>query len=402
MKIRLYRLISCACLASLLLACQPAAKRTAPIQDPVTLTFVVPEEYRLMYVPAAKQFKEQEPNITIQIKSQGFSQSGGDVTLVRWYDIAQGVSFEDNPVLDLTPLLQQDKAFNPDDFIPGALETFSQEGKQFGLPTGVDPFVIFYNQDLFDQLGVPYPLPGWSLEDFRTTALLISEPTARVFGYVPSDFYLDSLFFTFQFGSLLVGEGQSLDSPESIQALEWYASLFGAGGAAPNADQMNDAYGMGGRDVGIITSKAGMWMGSVSSLTSDLGGTLLFEVGIAPLPRGPQGISLAQFEGLTISAKTANPQAAWRWVSFLASRPNAWVYPARKSLADSEAFTSLFGKDQAAAVRAAIEGATTVSGMDFGRSREVMLIYFSAVRSVIDGGIPPAEALLEAQHNIPH
>jgi multiple sugar transport system substrate-binding protein len=401
MKLPLYRLICCACLASLLLACQPAAKGPTPIQEPVTLTFIVPEEYRRLYAPAVAQFKELEPNITIEIKSQGFSAQAGDVTLVRWYDIAADGSLENNPALDLTPLLQQDTTFNPDDYLPGALESFKQADQQFGLPTGVDPFVVFYNQDLFDRLGVPYPQPGWTLDEFRTTALQISEPSAGIYGYVPSEFYLDSLFFAFQFGISLVGEQQRLDSVENIQALEWYASLFGAGGAAPNAEQMQDAYELGGRDVGIVTSKVGMWMGSVSSLTSDLGGMLKFNVGIAPLPRGPQGFSLAQFEGLAISAGTANPQAAWRWVSFLASQPNAWVYPARKSVAESEAFTNTFGQDQAAGVRAAIENATTMSGMDFGRNREVLFNYFSTVRSVIDGGIPPAEALQDAQKRIP-
>jgi ABC-type glycerol-3-phosphate transport system substrate-binding protein len=401
MKLPLYRLICCACLASLLLACQPAATGPAPIQEPVKLTFIVPEEYRRLYTPAVEKFKIQEPNITIEIRSQGFSAQAGDVTLVRWFDVAAGAgNIENITPLDLTPLLQQDTTFDPTDYTPGSLESFKNGDQQFGLPTGVDPFVIFYNQDLFNQLGVPYPQPGWNLDDFRTTALQISEPSAGIYGYVPSDFYLDCMFFAFQFGTTIVGEQQRLDSPENIQALEWYASLFGAGGAAPNAEQLMDAYEMGGRDVGIVTSKVGMWMGSVTSLTSDLGGMLKFKVGIAPIPRGPQGFSLAQFEGLIISADTPNPQAAWRWVSFLASQPNSWVYPARKSLAESESFTNLFGTDQAAGVRAAIENSTAMSGMDFGENREVIFSYFSTVRSVIDGGIPPAEALQAAQKAI--
>jgi multiple sugar transport system substrate-binding protein len=402
MKSSLYRILCCAGLASLLLACQPAVSGPAPIEEPVTLTFTVPSEYQRLYEPAIEKFKEIEPNITIETKSQGFSQQAGDVTLVRWYDVAPGGFLENSEALDLTPFIQQDSGFNPDDYIPGALETFKSGDKQMVLPTGVDPFVIFYNQDLFDQLGVAHPKNDWTLDDFRTTAQQISEPSAGIYGYAPSDFYFDSMFFAFQFGANLLDQQQQarLDSPEMIQALEWYASLYGDGGVAPNEEQMRDAYGDGMRDVGIVTSKVGMWMGSVSSLTSDLGGMLKFKTGIAPLPRGPQSTSLAQFEGLMISAKAENPQAAWRWVSFLSAQPNTWVYPARKSLAESEEFTNLFGKDQSAGVRAAIDNSTELAGLDFGRFRELMILYFGTVRSVIDGGLPAAEALQNAQENV--
>jgi ABC-type glycerol-3-phosphate transport system substrate-binding protein len=390
---RILRLLACACLAGLLLACQPGAAGPAPIEEPTTIVFIAPEEYRRLYEPLVAKFKEKEPNITVQVKSEAFSQIDADVYMLRWFDTAGGLPEEREP-LDLTPLLQQETTFNPDDYLPGALDTFKNGEVQYALPTGVDPFVIFFNQELFDRAGVPYPQPGWTLDNFRTAALQISQPEAGIYGYVPSDFYLDAMFFTFQFGVSPFGGQQAEISPESVQALEWYASLFGE--AAPNEEQMQEAYAEGGRSVAIVTGKAGMWMGAVSSQAGDLGGLIRFKVGIAPIPQGPQSFSPAQYEGLMISAKTANPQAAWRWVSFLASQPVSWVYPARKSLAESAEFIALFGKDQAAGVASAVAASTSVAGVDFEANRNAIFAYFSAVRSVVNGGIPPAEALENA------
>jgi ABC-type glycerol-3-phosphate transport system substrate-binding protein len=367
----------------------------------VTVSFILPSGYERLYQPAIDAFKKVEPNITIQVKTEGFSQRAGDVSLVRWFEAAD--SIEEGRALDLTPFLQQERDFKPDDYLPGALATFQRGDQQFALPTGVDPFVIFYNQDLFDRLGVLYPQPGWTLDDFRTTALQISEPAAQLYGYGPSDFYLDCLFFSFQFGATLLDEEQKplLDSPEMVQALEWYASLFGEGGVAPNDEEMDRVFEMGGRDVGVVTSKIGMWMGPVTSLSTQLGGMLKFKVGMSPLPRGAQTFSPAQFEGLMISAESANPQASWRWVSFLSAWPAPWIYPARISLAESEDFTRQFGRDQAQAVRAAVgESSGQLTGFNFGRYRNMMMLYFSAVRSTVDGGVPASEALGDAQNRV--
>jgi multiple sugar transport system substrate-binding protein len=394
----------CLCLlANLSLGCAPQATGPRPIQDKVTLTFVVPSNYQHLYDDQLAKFKLQEPNITVKVLSQGFGGSQpADVTLIGGYQFEQRPPQDNIAALDLSPLLQADITFKKEDYFPGALETFQKDGKQMALPTGIDPNVMFYNQDLFNSLGVALPKPDWTWEQFRQTAQQLTNVPKGIFGYRPSQRYLDSLFFVFQNGGALYDDQQNpkIDGPETIKAVEWYTSLFGPDGPAATDNQMLEAYGIGRGNVGIVTSKIGMWMGSVSSLTSDFDGMIKFKVGMAPLPRGPKGTTLAQFEGLMITTNTTNPQAAWRLVSFLAQQPNTWVYPARKSLADSSVFLSAFGKDQATGVRAAIENSTTVTGMDFRRYGIAMLSFSTAVRKSITEGIPAADALKKAQDDI--
>ena len=63
---------------------------------------------------------------------------------------------------DLTELIKKYKV-DLSKFEPGLLQTYSEvsgEGKLYGLPESINPHVMFYNKDLYDKFGVPYPKDG--------------------------------------------------------------------------------------------------------------------------------------------------------------------------------------------------------------------------------------------------
>ncbi|MDF2662874.1 MAG: hypothetical protein K0Q94_5665 [Paenibacillus sp.] len=63
---------------------------------------------------------------------------------------------------DMTELIAKNK-YDLGRFDPAAVQTIknvSGEGKMFGLPDSFNPMVLFYNKDLFDRFGVPYPTDG--------------------------------------------------------------------------------------------------------------------------------------------------------------------------------------------------------------------------------------------------
>ena len=55
-------------------------------------------------------------------------------------------------------------------FYPAALDAFSYEGTQYGLPITFSTVVLFYNKDLFDAAGVDYPTEAWTWEDVSEAA----------------------------------------------------------------------------------------------------------------------------------------------------------------------------------------------------------------------------------------
>jgi multiple sugar transport system substrate-binding protein len=56
--------------------------------------------------------------------------------------------------LDLEPLVEGDAL---GDLAPSIVDTWRVDGHLVGLPIGVNPSVLYYNRDLFDAAGLPYP-----------------------------------------------------------------------------------------------------------------------------------------------------------------------------------------------------------------------------------------------------
>src|SRR5919199_277274 len=60
------------------------------------------------------------------------------------------------------------------------------------LTADTGPMVIFYNKDLFDRVGVPYPKEGWTVDDLVETArkLTFKEGETQYWGYEVNGGYL--------------------------------------------------------------------------------------------------------------------------------------------------------------------------------------------------------------------
>ena len=386
------------CLTSLLVACNPGGGGFFPTPEPTKLVFAVPNDHRDYYTAKVAEFKKQNAEVEIElVNSDTTASTQLDIAVLRWDQIFSQGSDTLAKALDITPFLEQTKGLNRGDYYKGVLEPFTRDGKLKGLPTGVDPYVIFYNRDLFDSAGVTYPKLGWAWNDFRTTAMQLRDPIARTYGYATTMDYVDSLFFIYQHGgNLLNGQTPQLDSPEAIEALDWYAKLYTTSNVAPTQEQARKDFN-GDFNLGIMSGKVGMWMSPVSGITGPNGKGWPFNVGIAPLPRDQIGFSVAQFEGLTISQNTKSPQTAWRFVSFLADQPLPWMVPARQSLVSSPAYATAIGKDQANAAQAAMQDASLISTFDFRSLSNVIEVFSGATRAVVEGKSTAAEALKAAQ-----
>ena len=389
-------------LALILTACSAEGLSFFPTPEPAKITLAVPNEYTTFYTARLEDFRKKEPKLTVELISTNISSSTPpDVSVNRWIDIYNQSGVDRLAKgLDLTPFLEQVKDFNRADYYPGLLEAYTRDGKLLGLPTGVDPFVMLYNQDLFDRYSVPYPKAGWTWSDFRTAAMQLRDPEARIYGYASTLNYIDCLFFVYQHGgSLVSGKTPTLDSQEAVQAVEWYGHLFGENGVAPTEDQIRRDFS-GHLEAGIMQQQVGMWTANVSAVIGPSGKGWPFKIGIAPLPRDVTGFTVAQYEGLMISATTPSPQASWKLVSFLSSQSPPWMVPARLSLANSPAFATAMGKDHAEGAIIAMKDASLVSTFDLPTLSTVIGAFSQATQAVVEGKATALEALTAAQSAI--
>ena len=73
-------------------------------------------------------------------------------------------------LLDLTYLFESDSNFEPEAFYPALLESVQWDGGTWSVPTEATYPLIYFDKEEFDAAGLDYPQPGWTWDDFLTTA----------------------------------------------------------------------------------------------------------------------------------------------------------------------------------------------------------------------------------------
>ncbi len=379
--------------------------------QPVTITFSFPDYDQAFYAGLLNKFKAQQPTISIEMHP-GQTSSGyqpdytTDVSVVSW-EVLTNTNPQEEISASAMPLdsyIEQDDTFNPDDFYPGTMDAFKLEGKTYAIPSGLDPWVMYYNRNLFDRYQVPYPQPGWTWDGFLLKAGALTHKEEGVFGYTPRQNYPDALLFLMQHGGHLVDEAgkPTLDDPLNVEAMQWYAGLFNDNHVAPTPEEAYAAFGYS-QDydlVGILQGKVGMWSGPLS----ERGGTTdlvkwNIQWGIAPLPRDKMAYTGAYFEGFAISAASKNAPAAWKWIAFLSQQAPHRLMPARRSLAKSQEYSSQVGKDVAAAAQASLENVLLATPDTVRKLGPVFDLFFQTVTYIVVDGVPAQDALNAAQQS---
>jgi multiple sugar transport system substrate-binding protein len=130
-------------------------------------------------------------------------------------------------LVDLTAWTQQPEV-NWEDFVQGARDAATFEGKVLGVPALIDNLAVVYNKTLFDDAGLAYPNDQWTWDDFRAAAKALTDPAEKRFGFsYPMDASEDTVWHYHPLlwqngGSILTEDGSqaAFNSPEGVEALE--------------------------------------------------------------------------------------------------------------------------------------------------------------------------------------
>jgi multiple sugar transport system substrate-binding protein len=317
---------------------------------------------------------------------------------------------DDGLIVNLDPFVENDESFDLNDFYPGAMQLFTDNGKIWAIPAGMDVIVMYYNQDLFDLYGAPYPQIGWTWNDFLAVAQAASDPDGGNFGYGPMSYntdqnFIDLIHFIYQHDGRLFDNLQNpttvvFDDPLTIEAVQWYADLIHQHNVAPTRQQLN---ALGGVQVavfrGIQAEFIGMWVGPFSSRGGKYywPGEWSFNWGMAPLPQDAQAVSEAWASGYAISNQTDQPEAAWRWIAFLSQQMPDREMPPRRSLLESKLYEQKVGVDRAEVARIAVEDAVLPPVGIGAMFEDDLEIFGKAVTEVIYGNATAFDALTQAQ-----
>ncbi len=204
------------------------------------------------------------------------------------------------------------------DFVKPVIDQASWQGQVYGVPYAALPAPgLFFNKDLFDQVGLPYPTGDWRYEsDFAGAARKLTvdrngDGTPDQFGVNPlltpsrkwSAYAVLSAFG----GRVLSTDGRraTVTDEPTLAGLRFLARLA-------NEDRVTGGsywHGTAAMDLD------GYW--AIAGFTQTLGSA---RWGVAAPPRGPAGRKVVFHAGYYAVPRTAaNPEGALRWIKHLVS-----------------------------------------------------------------------------------
>lgn len=239
----------------------------------------------------------------------------------------------------LKPFIEKDPDVKYDDFFTAIQNGLSYKDQVYAFSYDLGPIMLYYNKDLFDAAGVPVPSAtepmGW--DQFREAAAKLSKPDAGQYGYVIQPSFGSTIPWLWSAGGDYMNKEETactLDSPESLAALEFITGLLKDKGAAPITDLANANFASEAFYSGkIAMTQNGPWN------FVNVRKNAKFNWDVAPMPKGKAGsIVNVAGSGFGISNNTKYPEEAWKALKVITSKESLEKtaragrgYPGRKS-----------------------------------------------------------------------
>ncbi len=403
------RLLCLGLLASLLAGC--AGLSINPLPEPVALRFVYIDKVA-DFAPLAEDFHRQHPNITVELV--GVPTVGNvSQSLVEKLKDADAIRLSSSFVtpeiaatfMPLETQISTSQDFPSADLIAGSLDALKMDGKQYGIPAGISPMVVFYIPKKFNDAGVKPPLPNWTLADFVTTASALNrtDETLRgsnqlTYGYCSYPTFPDVAIFTYLFGGGLFDNLYQVSNPTlnlsaNVDALSWYASLSNDFGLIPPAHNE--------REVGMLVARenCAFWIDWLDR--SMLGDHTADPAAPLPLPGYHAQFNVANLDAYFIISKSAHPDETWQWINFLMQQQSASgnLIPPLKSEINAQEYAARAPQNVVAVARS-LPPQTVMLGLEMYRNQrfsKVLQLFGQAATQVFQGNADAQSALDAAQ-----
>lgn len=251
----------------------------------------------------------------------------------------------------LGPRLRESGVASPEDYYQQPLDAFRYEGELMCVPQNISSLVVYYNRQLFDAAGVPYPEPGWSWDQFLSAAKALTKDLNGdgindQHGLGVENSLIRFTPFIWQAGGALVDDDDrptrlTIDTPEARAGIQFFIDLNLVHKVVPSEAEVlavsdEDRFANGTTAMLLQSRRAVPTLRTIQSFTWD----------VAPLPVGPAGAAgILHSDAYCLSGASANKEAAWSFIEFangpqgqpLAAQTGRTV-PSLMAVAESPAF----------------------------------------------------------------
>ncbi|GAB6902358.1 extracellular solute-binding protein [Kineosporia succinea] len=203
------------------------------------------------------------------------------------------------------------------DYFPGALSTTESGDRAVGLPWYVDTRVLYYRTDLAEKAGWTKAPTTW--DELKQMATDMQAKAGATFGIrlpAGNDAFQGTLWMPWSNGAEITsGDKWTLDSPEMVEAYEYYQSFFTDKIADPNADVSS-----GAQEASFVDDSTPMLIDGPfmrSSLASVGGDDFDEKYSVATLPARKSSVSFSGGANLVVFNDSDNASSAWKLAKWL-------------------------------------------------------------------------------------
>lgn len=279
--------------------------------DPNTTEFIV-------------EFEKQNPDIKleiVEIPPEDYSQklnsmliagNEPDVILAFEADIERFI--KNNVIIKLEDYIAKTKSFSMEDFIPAVTGLNEDNGAVYGLPWCYATELLYYNKDLFDESKTDYPTDNWTWEDFAQAAKKLTKVRdGKVVQWGADAITQPGVWYTLigAGGDDVVKDGKMSLGEGLKKALDFQYRLT-------HTDRVSPEPAIGGTVMDLFSSGKAAMTRQGSWLVANYR-DVDFNWDIALLPKGERNYSGLHTGFFTITSKSKNKEAAWKFIEFMMS-----------------------------------------------------------------------------------
>ncbi len=135
-------------------------------------------------------------------------------------------------VMPLNDIIESDPELSAlvQEYTPAILSGISDGDTIYGLPTGTQTMVMYYNKEMFDAAGLEYPTDDWTWDDFYEAAKALTKD--GVYGFGLSNSYFQLVPWWISNGTNLVADDNitpTVNDPKMIEAVTFLNKLVDEG-----------------------------------------------------------------------------------------------------------------------------------------------------------------------------
>jgi len=279
------------------------------------------------YQEIVKQFEAENPDIKVEIINYPWSTYFDKIQAMMAAEDAPDVMFlhtipswaAKGVLEDLTPYIEKSN-FPVSAYNQELLSTFMYKGRIYGFPRDNDTTVLFYNKDLFDEAGVPYPDYSWDWQKFLDAARKLTKRDARgrviQWGVVleRNKWHL----WIHMNGGRIVDNYDSptkctLNERAAVEAIQFIADLILNYKVAPSIAELAQ---LGSSAELFTTGRVAMVLTNAAQINMFVTNKSL-RFGVAPLPYKVTRSNTLGGAGFVMYSKSKNKDAAWKFMQFL-------------------------------------------------------------------------------------